>query len=62
MNTLIYRSFDGAFLGIADVDPDEYTNACQNAEGHVRAEQILCDEDLERLGIEPDLTVYALCQ
>jgi len=59
-NCTIHNSKTGESLGAAQVDSDNYANACDNPEGHVRADSILGDEDLARLGISGDLTVYAI--
>lgn len=57
----IYMSRDGSPVGVVeDFDADRYANACENPEGHVRAGDVLDDDDIARLGISADDTIYAL--
>ena len=60
MKANIYYSSNGDFIGTAGVDPQRYAENCSNDEGHVAAGDILDDEDLERLGLSADSTIYGL--
>lgn len=60
MKASIHYSSNGEYIGTADVDPIRYAENCRNDEGHVAAGDILDDEDIERLGIERDSTVYGV--
>ncbi len=62
MNAKIYSSLTGELIGtVENFDADRYENACDNAEGHVAASDVLTDEQLTGLGIAGDVSVYALC-
>lgn len=56
----IHDSRTGNEIGTTHVDADTYAEVCANPEGHVRADAILNAEDLDRLGISGDLSVYAI--
>ena len=60
MNAKIYLSIDGSLIGEANVDAARYAEDCQNTEGHIIAECILDTDDLNRLHLSGDETIYAL--
>lgn len=61
MNARIYNSIDGSLVGnVENFDDARYANACENPEGHVRAGDVLDDDDIARLGINADDIIYAL--
>lgn len=61
MNAKIYLSSNGNLLGEVENFPsDRYENAVDNAEGHVRADAVLDESDVQALGLTGNETVYAL--
>ena len=61
MKTKIYSSRNGNLIGIVEnFDDARYENAVTSQEGHCRADDVLDDEDIERLGIAGDMSIYAI--
>jgi hypothetical protein len=59
-NASIYDYSTGDLIGTASVDMAKYLAQCTSPEGVVGASEVLSNADIERLGIDADLSVYVL--